>query len=160
MSSPEDAQQRGAPKGELLIHSLTTDEDDLRSLEDRLNTAIPDAEPVFDARAFLIGFSRQAQSAYEPSERSAPEREVPLSLEMAMPGPDLVTLVLPAVAGVTAKAAVDVAVDWLRGMRRKPNREKAVVIYGPRGEPLHKVRLRPGAAEPEVFAPPWPRPGT
>jgi hypothetical protein len=144
--------------GELLIYSLTTDERDLRSLRDRLNVAIPDAEPVVDARAFLIAFSRRAESAYEPSEPSSPERGERLS--MGMPGPDLVTLVLPAVAGVTAKAAVDVAVDWLRRLRERPRSEKAVVIYGPGGEPLHKVRLRAGGAEPEVFAPPWPRPRT
>jgi hypothetical protein len=40
----------------------------------------------------------------------------------------------------------------------KPTKgEKAVLIYGPRGEPLTKVRLRGGVAAPEVFAPPWPR---
>ena len=63
--------------------------------------------------------------------------------------PDIVELVLPAVAGVTVKAAVDVTVDWLRGLRKKPIQgEKVVLIYGSRGEPLSKVRLRAGDAAP------------
>ncbi len=81
-----------------------------------------------------------------------------MGLGIPLVGPDIVSLVLPAVAGVTVKAAVDVAVDWLRELREKPTKgEKAVLIYGPRGEPLTKIRLRAGVAAPEVFTPPWPR---
>jgi hypothetical protein len=121
---------------------------------DRLNVAIPEAEPVKDnERVVMITFSTSA-SAYETREPRPPEIRVGI-LQVT----DVVSLVLPAVAGVTEKAAVDVTVDWLRGLREKPTKgEKAVLIYGPRGEPLRKVRLRAGAAAPEVFAPPWPLP--
>jgi hypothetical protein len=146
---------------ELLISSQRTSGDDLRSLCDRLHVAIPDAEPVVDKeRVGLITlFDHKAYAPEESSESESSESEgVPIRVGILLPGPDVVSLVLPAVAGVTAKAAVDVAVDWLRGLRQKPTDEKAVLIYGPGGEPLHKVRLRADAAEPEVFAPPWPRP--
>ena len=147
---------------ELLISSRRTSEGDLRSLMDRLSVAIPDAEPVKDRdRVFMITRSTSA-SAYEPREPGPPEdppsEGVPMHVGILLSGPDVVELVLPAVAGVTVKAAVEVTVNWLRGLREKPTKgEKAVLIYGPRGEPLSKVRLRAGVAAPEVFAPPWPR---
>ena len=149
---------------ELLISSRRTSKDDLRSLMDRLNVAIPDAEPVDDKeRVFLITLST-SMAAYETREPSPPEGTEPsegpaMGLGIMPAGPDIVELVLPAVAGVTVKAAVDVTAGWLRGLRKKPTEgEKAVLIYGPGGEPLRKVRLRAGAAAPEVFTPPWPLP--
>jgi hypothetical protein len=150
---------------ELLISSRRTSKADLGSLMDRLNVAIPDAEPVDDKeRVSWITLSTDISgSAYETRNPSPPEGPGPsegpeMGLGIPLAGPDIVSLVLPAVAGVTVKAAVDVAVDWLRGLREKPTKgEKAVLIYGPRGEPLSKVRLRAGVAAPEVFAPPWPR---
>jgi hypothetical protein len=147
---------------ELLISSRRTSEDDLRSLMDRLSVAIPDAEPVKDRdRVQMITLSTSV-SAYETREPGPPEDRpsegVPVHVGILLPGPDIVELVLPAVAGVTVKAAVEVTVNWLRGLRQKPTEgEKAVLIYGPRGEPLSKVRLRAGLAAPEVFAPPWPQ---
>lgn len=159
MSSPRNHQEREGRKAELLISSRRTREEDLGSLIDRLNVAIPDAEPVEDReRVALITFATSG-SAYETESSPRGRANPPLGVGIALPGPDLVSLVLPAVAGVTVKAAVDVTVDWLRGLREKPTKgEKAVLIYGPGGEPLSKVRLRAGAADPEVFAPPWPRP--
>lgn len=150
---------------ELLISSRRTSEGDLRSLMDRLSVAIPDAEPVDDnARVSWITLStNMSGSAYETTSESPPEGPKPpegpaMGLGIPLVGPDIVSLVLPAVAGVTVKAAVDVAVDWLRELREKPTKgEKAVLIYGPRGEPLTKIRLRAGVAAPEVFTPPWPR---
>jgi hypothetical protein len=55
------------------------------------------------------------------------------------------------------KAVVDVAVNWLRGLVEKPDREKTIQIYGPDGEPLRAIRLRRDS-EPEVLTIPWPFP--
>ena len=71
----------------------------------------------------------------------------------------LIEVVLPAATGSIVTAAVKAAVDWIRA-RRRPARgtEYAVLIYGPTGKPLRKVRLRDDSSEPEVFTDKWPLP--
>ena len=68
----QDRQEREAEVAEVLISSKRTSEEDLRSLTDRLNVAIPDAELVEDEmRAYMLTLPTSV-SAYE-SEPSPPE---------------------------------------------------------------------------------------
>jgi len=46
-------------------------------------------------------------------------------------------------------------VDWLQGRPAERGVEHAVLIYGPRGEPLRKIRVRAGSVGPAVFADTW-----
>jgi hypothetical protein len=63
----------------------------------------------------------------------------------------LVQVVLPTAVGAIVTAVTQTAVGWLRSLGHKPEREHAVLIYGPNGEPLREIRLRPGRRKPEIF---------
>jgi hypothetical protein len=77
---------------------------------------------------------------------------------LPLPGDVLVQVVLPTAVGAIVTAVIQTAVGWLRSLGRKPEREHAVLIYGPNGEPLRKIRLRPGRRKPEIFKRDWPLP--
>jgi hypothetical protein len=70
----------------------------------------------------------------------------------------LAQVVLPTAVRAIVTAVIETAVGWLRGLRR-PNQEHAVLIYGPNGEPLRKIRRRHDVPEPEIFESKWPLPG-
>jgi hypothetical protein len=133
---------------------------ELDALADALRAAIPDCELAKDQwRVLEKTESPIARSAYDPKELHEREQQEARYLTRSGTWIDaIVALVLPALSGAMVQATVDLAVDWLRRSREKPLGEQAVLIYGPNGEPLRKVRRRRGAAEPEVFRPPWPLP--
>lgn len=138
----------------LLIWSRSTPDEDLRALSGTLRAELPVSDVVFDEWQVLERMtSRLAASAYEPDEPA------PLGDELRAPQVfDVVALVLPAVTPALVQVAVDVAVNWLRQRRERQQDERAVVIYGPNGEPLRKIRVRDPTDNPQVFTPPWPLP--
>jgi hypothetical protein len=137
----------------VLIWSRSTPDEDLGALSATLRAELPVSDVVFDEWQVLERvMSRLAASAYEPEEPAIPgEAQAPQVF-------DVVTLVLPAITPALVQVAVDVAVSWLRQRRERQQDERAVVIYGPNGEPLRKIRLRDATEDPQVFNPPWPLP--
>jgi hypothetical protein len=140
---------------DILVWGLDESGADRSSLSDGLRSVFPESELVDDMYGVLTKTETDlGRSAFDPEELR--RRRGP-SLPKVGLWPDLVVLVLPTATAVVVKAVVDVAVDWLRGLVEKPDREKTIQIYGPDGEPLRAIRLRTDS-EPEVFTSPWPFP--
>jgi hypothetical protein len=141
---------------EILVWGVSLDGDEGRSLSAGLRRAFPEYEPAYDGswRTLRIAAS---PDPYDPEEF---RRKLQQDTALTRSGwvADVVVLVLPAVVGATAQAAVEAVVDWLRGLKHEP-KEKLVQIYGPNGEPLRMVRLR--RQKLEIFDDtPWPLPLT
>ncbi len=127
-------------------------------LSDALRAAIPDCEVVDDRwRTLAIISSPLALSAFDPEELRRREEQDGGSTFSGAPYLEVIAVVLPTLAAATVEVTVALALDWLRSVRDKPRRESTVVmIYGPNGEPLRKVRLRRDDSEPEMFTRSWP----
>jgi hypothetical protein len=87
-----DHQDCEADVAEVLISSTRTSEEDLRSLTDRLNVAIPEAEPVKDEMRVYMLTASTSVSAYErepsPPEGSEESEPSPVGVGILLAGPE------------------------------------------------------------------------
>ena len=135
------------------MYATATSEEELRTLGVTLAERVSGAELVPDYERVMPLMFRT--DIYDQKERW---RRSGSGVTGAGVVHDIIGLVLSTATAVTVEAVVDAAREWLRSALPRPRGERSVLIYGPDGEPLRKVRLRRDADEPETFEPPWPLP--